>query len=65
LEGVPAGTAQVELIDLTGRVVFSRSWNSAARGVFDVSELENAGYILRLSDATGAVITQRNVQVQR
>lgn len=65
LEGVPAGTAQIDLIDLTGRVVFSRSWTSAARGVFDVSELENAAYILRLSDATGAVITQRNVQVQR
>lgn len=64
IEGVPAGTVLVELVDLTGRVVHTRSWNSAARGTIELGQLESATYVLRLSDASGAVIIQRNVQVQ-
>lgn len=64
LQGVPAETERVELVDLTGRVVLSRSWNGSGQGVIELGQLESATYILRLNDATGAVIAQRNVQVQ-
>lgn len=64
LQGVPAGTVRVELVDLTGRVVLSRSWNGSGQGVIELGQLESAAYVLRLTDATGAVIAQRNVQVQ-
>jgi glucose/arabinose dehydrogenase len=64
LQGVPAGTQLVELVDLTGRVVLSRSWNGSGQGVIELGQLESAAYVLRLTDATGAVIAQRNIQVQ-
>ncbi len=64
LQGVPAGTVRVELVDLTGRVVLSRSWSGSGQGVIELGQLESAAYVLRLTDATGAVIAQRNVQVQ-
>lgn len=64
LQGLPAGTVRVELVDLTGRVVLSRSWNGSGQGVIELGLLESAAYVLRLTDATGAVIAQRNVQVQ-
>ncbi len=64
LQGVPAGTVLVELMDLTGRAVLSRSWNGSGQGVIELGQLESAAYVLRLTDATGAVIGQRNVQVQ-
>lgn len=64
LQGIPAGTVRVELVDLTGRVVLSRSWNGSGQGVIELGQLESAAYVLRLTNATGAVIAQRNVQVQ-
>lgn len=64
LQGVPAGTVLVELMDLTGRAVLSRSWNGSGQGVIELGQLESAAYVLRLTDATGAVIAQRNLQVQ-
>jgi len=65
LTGVPADVKSLEVVDLTGRVVLTKSWNQGTQGSVDLSRLETAHYVLRFLSSDGSVLDQRNVQVQR
>lgn len=64
LEGVPAGVAQVEFVDSTGKVVFRNAWKSAEQGNLSVAGLANGMYMVRLVDKQGRIQQQRSIQVQ-
>lgn len=64
LEGVPAGVAQVEFVDSTGKVVVRNAWKSAEQGSLSVADLANGMYMLRLVDKQGRIQQQRSIQVQ-
>ena len=64
LEGMPAGVAQVEFVDSTGKVVVRSAWKSAEQGSLSVADLANGMYMLRLVDKQGRIQQQRSIQVQ-
>lgn len=65
LDQLPHAVAQVELLDLSGRITLAHPINGGQRTSLDVSGLNSAHYVLRLMDAQGNVLKQRTIQVQR
>lgn len=63
VESTASGLVNVDLLDLTGRMVYSEQVNFSERLSLDVSGLANGFYIVRLWDENGSL--QEKIQVRR
>ncbi len=63
IESTASGLMNVDLLDLTGRMVYAEQVNFSERMSLDVSGLSNGFYILRLWDENGSL--QEKIQVRR
>lgn len=64
LSGLPPDAWSIQVIDLSGREVFTRATNGKDRSTLDVSALAEATYMIRLIGADGTVIQQQLMSVQ-